>query len=292
MKLFQIFNVYNLFTPTKLSAYIKVIGVTNIVNYFDIDRYDVNLDIYGVTIDSLNFQSITQNTNKIMAFDSFPDYTGNGYLESISPISSSDYSIVEYPVRSTDAASLPQTYKIWARINTPSSDFTARVYLDSVLVTTISGAGLANDWEWIESTFTISDTNIKTLGIKIETVNGKIDKMYIAPYGSAVTPVGTGLPFSISPYITLHSEVYTVGDDEKPISPLYIYDYKNSLEDLRFSDWYNFDINFLDNSWAVEWNDRYSLVLFTSGCDLNKYLIWDLYYSDEYDCGPSGILNK
>lgn len=197
---------------------------------------------------------------------------------------------VFYPIKST-LSSFPETYKVWLRVRSVYGLFSAGIYLDSVLKDSAYSTSISSEWSWISSTLILEDSNIKELGIKIHSFGSELDKVFITPESSGVIPSGLGPLFNPSPYITVHAKIYKT-DNLLPSVPLYIYDYKNSLENIIANGWYNFDTNFLDNAWSESFYGKYAFVLFSAGTNHNQYLIWDQENSDEYTGNPSAVLNK
>jgi len=288
LKLAQIFNVYGAYTPSKVSLYFKTFNCQSEIDYFNVSYFNADVPLWGAVIDSLNFISLTQAEQQLMAFDDVADYTGEGFLTVVSIGSSSTDPTVYYPIKVDDGHT--GNYTIYVRARTVSGRIRMGIYIDGVHTTDIVDAAVPDtNWRWYSTTFDITDTDVKNLGIRMLTTNSSIDQIYIAPTASVTVPAGTGHDFTTSPYITVHGEVYTVGSDGRPVSPLYIYDYKTSAGELRFDGWYNFDLSFLDSRWAITFSDRYAIVIFSSGSDSDKYILWEFGDVDPYVCGPSAI---
>ena len=213
------------------------------------------------------------------------------FLDPYAQYVSSGAPMVVYPIKSTVDA-FPNTYNTWLRVRSTYGIFSAGIYLDNVLENNIYNTSVSSSWSWVYTTITIEDGNIKNLGIKIDTFGSEIDKIFISPSSLSIVPVGMGPSFNDSLFITLHAKIYNVDENNLPTTPLYIYDYKTTIEEIKNSDWYNFDINFLDPIWEVLFSDRCALVLFTSGTNPSKYLIWESSDTDEYMSDPSALLNK
>ena len=69
LKLAQVFNVYGTYTPAKASCYFKTFNCQSDIDYFDVSSLDESSSIRGATIDALNFISLTQAEQQLMAFD-------------------------------------------------------------------------------------------------------------------------------------------------------------------------------------------------------------------------------
>jgi hypothetical protein len=70
-----------------------------------------------------------------------------------------------------------------------------------------------------------------------------------------------------------------------PNSPLFIYDYKNSITEIIQDDWYNFNIKVLDDTHgytsASDFTEDYYLVMSVSGSNTSNFIIWELIDNDE-----------
>ncbi|MBD3228670.1 MAG: hypothetical protein GF329_10845, partial [Candidatus Lokiarchaeota archaeon] len=291
LKIAQVFNVYDVYTPSKASIYLKVKNAESEIDYFNVSAYDSSVPLWGAVIDALNFISLTQNSQKLMAFDDVPDYTGEGFLKAISFSNSpSSNAMVYYPIKSDEDHK--GSYTVWIRARTITGQIRLRLYLDDSHVSTIEDNAVPDDsWRWYNANFNLNHTSKKNFGIEIDTLNVAIDKIYIAPSALDTPPVSVGHDFTDSPYITVHGELYTVDSLGRPEVPLYIYDYKTTAGELRFNGWYNFDLSFIDSNWATSFTDRYAFVLFSSGSLSNKYILWEFGDVDPYVCGPSAIKN-
>jgi len=285
VKLSQAFNVFDAFTPTKASVYLKPFSGGSSIDYFDVSTYDSSADIWGATIDSLNFSTLVQDENALMALEDVLDYTGAGYLESIG---SGDDSQVNYPIRSD--TSHTGVYVVYIRARSITGRFNVKLFLDDTFEVEIDDAAVPDtSWRWYNTTITISDTDTKLLGIRFFQQGSSIDKIYISPNTLETVPVGQGHSYTDAPYITLHAEVYTVDNNDRPVSPLMIYDYKTTLTDVLTEGWYNFDLNFLEPGFAVSFPNSYAIVLFAAGSNNDRYILWELQNFDEYICGSSAI---
>jgi len=285
VKLSQAFNVFGAFTPTKASVYLKPFSGTPSVDYFDVSTYDASADLWGATIDALNFSTLVQDENALMALEEVLDYTGAGYLEAIG---SGDDSQVNYPIAS-DSAHVG-TYVVYIRARSITGTFNVKLFLDDEFEIEITDAAVPDtSWRWYNTTITISDVDTKMLGIRFFQEGSSIDKIYIAPNTLETVPTGRGSNYTDAPYITLHAEVYTVDNNDRPVSALRIYDYKTTLTDVLTEGWYNFDLNFLDPNLAVPFPNSYAIVLFAAGSDNDRYVLWELQSFDEYVCGSSAI---
>jgi len=274
VKLAQIFYVNGLFTPTKASILLKTVG-DGYCDFFDISS--------TVIIDALNFSQIDQSDNKLIPYQQYTGYTSKGSLF-VKGVSGGDgYSTVSYPIQSSSAGS----HILWLKYIAPLGEFKANVYIDNVLISSIDETTAAsNDWHWISTTFNVVDDDIHVLKIKMQESTTALDRMCIAT--DVVIPEDI-LKYQSS-FITVHLQVYTVNDNDVPLSPLSIYDSKSTIKDIKGDDWYSFDLNFLDPSEAIDFDGSYALVVYASGGNAFRYLIWELVNNDDpYICGPSAI---
>jgi len=275
VKLAQIFGVYDQFVPTKASLYLR--PKLN-------DPSSVFLFSDDVSIDSLNFSSLSQGVNKLVPSETVVDFTGTGYLSVDVFDETGSYATVDYPIR----ASSTGQYRLWLRTRTSTGIFRSEVFLGGTSVGNINNLAATASWEWNSTIINIENTDTNILKIQ-PTVDGSfIDKIYITS-DTITAPVGAGPDISASPYITIHVRLYTVDNNDIPVDPLYVYDYITTIFDLKTDDWYNFNLNFLDSSRAVSFSDKYALVVYSSGSDESRYIVWEISDADEYIDGPSAI---
>jgi hypothetical protein len=290
MRLAQEFNVTGGFLPSKASIYLKRSG-KNSFDYFPIEDDKDN------TIDATNFRSIKQKSNKVIFNDTTEGFTDNGYMQflggSVAPLNGnfdSDYSIITYPVKAINEG----IYTLWLRVRVedenPSASgtempFIADLMLDNVTVTSISENIFDNEWVWLSSTFTFADNVKHNLGIRIKGKNNLLDKILIT--ADSQEPFLEGPPISVRPFVTVHLKVYEALGNEYPVNPLYIYDYKNSIDEVINDDWYNFNIRIIEESIgftnASDFSQNYFLVVSTSGNSSSNYITWELVDNDEYN---------
>lgn len=261
--------------PSKASLYLKKLG-NNISKYWEVFS-DIDL-----VIDASNFKDILQGEDKYIFSDQINGFTGNGYIY-LERNDNEDYGIIEYPIKALDI----DTFKVWVRFNSiESSDFKADLLFDSVVVSSVDCV-VDNpsdpDWSWCSFDLVIPDNNQHNLGIRIKEKGCAIDKIYITS-GDAV-PKGEGPSNSVSPYLTVHLQVYE-SDGNQPSTPLFIYDYKNSINEIVVDDWYNFNIKVLDDYHgyldASQFSGSYFMVLSESGSTLDHFILWQMEENDEY----------
>ena len=271
-KLGQIFYVYGQFVPSKVSVYIRMSGNYN-VPYFDITS--------PVAIDALNFSNLTQSQNKNIPYEKYDDYSAKGSLYTLKLYNNDNCAIVYYPIKGTTG-----TVNMYIRSRTSTGRFIANIYLDEDVISTINQIAPVATWGWIGQTFNITDDNIHTIGIQMLEDGNAVDRICISQ--SVVVPDNVN-DYQNS-FLTLHYMIYSTDDNDQPKDFINIYDYKTSLDELRNDDWYNFGVNFLDNSLSIPFTDKYAIVLFSSGGSQDNFLVWELTdNNDPYICGPSAI---
>ena len=106
-----------------------------------------------------------------------------------------------------------------------------------------------------------------------------------------MSPHSSGPEHSLSPYVTVHMRLYD--SDGSPTTPLFVYDYKNTLTDIVQDDWHNFDIGVMNGTYgytdAADFSGNYFLVMSSSGGDYDNFVIWEMVDNDEYMSLPSAI---
>lgn len=280
-RLAQEFEVAQSFLPSKATLYLKR-GGENTYGYWPISATQENV------IDATNFSSIVQGQDKLIYADSIEGYTGAGYMF-LERDDYGDYGEIRYPIRAVAS----DTYELWIRcISTESDDFNAEVLIDGEVVKTLSETvnNPSNlEWAWVNTTIVLPDTSEHTLGIKIKEKGAAIDKLYID--AASTTPYADGPAYGTSPYVTVHLRCFD--SDGSPTTPLFVYDYKNTITDIVEDDWYNFDITVLDefhgHTTANDFAGSYFLVLSTSGSHAENYIVWDMVDNDEYMMFPSAF---
>jgi hypothetical protein len=291
--------VMNDFAPiNNLTIGTEEVGSVNDNFYGDMD----NFCIFEKTLtqDDIDFlynngngtEALSGNINEIIFEDTVEGFTGNGYMATAqSPPSFSDYKTLNYPIR----AITPDTYNLWMRvINTSSASLEMEVLIDGNVSKTIStfidspSDGL--EWSWVNTTLILPDNRDHTLGIRIKGNNTAIDKIYID--ASTDTPYTEGPDLSDAPYLTAHMQVYDSLKGE-PNSPIFAYDYKNSITEVIQDDWYNFDIKVLDDTHgymnANDFHESFYLVMSVSGSNTSNFIVWELVDNDEYNAPSSAI---
>ncbi len=281
LRLAQEFSVDGEFLPSKVTVYLKRSG-NNSNNYWPILKYRKNV------IDATNFSTITSTDNKVYFSDIINRFTGNGYMtldrgpDPSIETNSSAYSIINYPIRAIEA----DTFYFWMRVtSTESNNFQAEILIDgniSKTINTVVNNPSGDDWGWVSTTIVLPDTSEHILGIRIKENGGAIDKIYMDI--NDITPYDIGPDYSLSPYVTVHMKVYE--SNEKPTNQLFIYDYKNTIEDIIIDDWYNFNIKVMNGDYGYtkdsDFSSSYFLVMSTSGGNFDNFITWEMVSNDEY----------
>jgi len=237
-------------------------------------------------------ETVFEGSNIITFNDITGGFTGNGYMISQDELyPASDFGVINYPIR----AITPDTYDLWLRvINTSNDNLEIEMLIDGNVTKTIStfidnpSDGL--EWTWVSTSLVLPDNRDHILGIRIKENNVAIDKMYIEV--DSTTPYTEGPDLSVSPYITAHMKVYDSLKSE-PNSPIFVYDYKNSITEIIQDDWYNFDIKVLDETHgymsASDFHESFYLVMSLSGSNTSNFVVWELIDNDEYSAPSSAI---
>ncbi len=278
LRLSQVFIVNGLYVPTKASLYFKRAG-GNESSYFD-------LSTGSYSIDATNFSSINQGTNKLIISESLAEFTDNAFLSVyggvIDPYVSDLFAVVNYPIK-TDS---PGKYNLYLRGRSESGSFDAEILIDDVPINSISSTPGSIEWTWFSTDFVLPDTDSHNLGIRLEKDNNDLDKIYISK--SVDLPINEGPDSDLAPFVTVHLQVYETTIDYIPTVPLPIYDYKTTINEVVIDDWYNFDINTIDNS-SLSFDSSYALVVSSSGRRPTNFVVWELADSDEYEIFYSAI---
>ncbi len=281
LRLAQEFSVDGEFLPSKATVYLKRNG-SNFADYWPI--YNTRKNV----IDATNFSTITDAENIVYFSDEIEDFTGNGYMivdgipDPSLNVGSLTYPVINYPIKAIEE----DTFYFWMRVtSTESNIFQAEILIDgniSKTISTIISNPSGDSWSWVSTTIVLPDTSEHILGIKIKEKGAAVDKIYIDT--NDVIPYIVGSEYSFSPYVTVHMKVYE--SNEKPINPLFIYDYKNTIDDIVIDDWYNFNIKVMNSNYgyieASDFSDSYFLVMSTSGGNFDNFIIWEMVDNDEY----------
>ncbi|KKM89381.1 hypothetical protein LCGC14_1249260, partial [marine sediment metagenome] len=286
LRLAQEFNVEGEYIPSKASVYLKRIG-KNINNFWTL--YDDRKNVIDVT----NFSSINQKSNKIIFDDTISNFTGNGYMilsprEDLEIIGGrdEDFSVINFPIKSENVNRFRLLIRGLVNSPDPSGElkFKIDILLDGVLVDEINKNITYNEWTWFDSILTIPDQNEHILGIRLKEQSNAIDKIYLDTDDSVVGSIySQGPSYSISPYVTVHLKIHE-SDGKYPAESLFIYDYKTTIDEIKNDDWYNFNINLLDNRLnnPSAFSEDCFIVMSTTGGGDENFVIWEIVDSDEY----------
>lgn len=270
VRLAQLFDVDS-FLPTKASVFLKRAG-ENGGSYFD-------LTSGNAVIDATNFSSITQDTNKVIIDDRTSDFTGSGYMRAQQVGSATEWASLNYSVRTDN----PGKYYLYLRTN--SGLFVVDILIDGQRYEERSISTGGTGWTWNRFEFVLPDEDQHVLSIKMKGDGQILDKVYIDTV--LTSPTGSGHQYSISPFVTVHLQVYETNNDA-PDTPLFVYAWKTTVDEVTNDDWYNFEIRPLDGS-SMQLDGRYALVMAATGSDRSNFVIWELVDNDEYLMLPSAL---
>jgi len=248
-------------------------------------------------------EEFTFEGNLLTINDAVDGYTGNGYMSfqeigSISTLYNIDYQnapILEYPVTASEAKEYflilrGQALEGNPSVGNPSAggsrEFKVDILLDGVVIDIIEEnfvSGDPMDWVTVTSNIVFPDTSKHTLGIRIRSENTTLDRIAIPGYDLGSEAISD----TKSPYITIHMQVYKVNNNFDILDEFPIYDFKNSLDEVLYTDWYNFNIKSWDSD--VDYSENAALVLSSSGSDSNNFIVWELIDNNEYQASPSAI---
>lgn len=191
-----------------------------------------------------------------------------------------NWGILSYNVR-TDT---PSKFYLYLRGWSSTGIFKVSILIDGFVVNTINSVALSA-WSWFATDFVLPDDKEHILGIRLEENSNLLDKIEIK--SSGIPPIGDGADVSLSPFVTIHLQIYDLKNLE-PDNPLFIYDWKTTISEVRIDDWYNFTIQYLDGP-SLGFDESYALVLSASGGSSDNYVIWELIDNEEYLLLPSSV---
>jgi hypothetical protein len=280
-KLAQVFSVNGNFVPTKASLKLLVNNPDK-TDFFDLSQENI--------IDANNFYAVSLFTNNIFVSDTVSGYSGSGYVVVPSavyaaPGAITNFSIIEFPVKDSG------NHDVYLRVNKlAAGNIDYQILIDDAVALNGPFAAAGGVWEWIGPlSINLADSNEHDLGIRIGTTDALLDQVAIDP---VVAPVGASAKiFTDAPYITAHVGLYNINVDYQPTTPLYIHDFKTTRENMKQSDWYNFDLNPIDDGVSITYDDSFAIVLSSSGSDDDNFLVWENFDSnaDGYTSEPSAI---
>ena len=279
----QIFDINDSFTPTKASLYLRRSG-SDAASFFTIS------DVTPLVIDASNFLNLQQNGYRFIFSDTYSDYTGNGFLEVVKGNSSSRYPIVEYPVRATNSG----LFYLSVRGQALMTEYSFDVLIDNTVVSSVSEtfALPSTTWRWFNATFVLPDTQTHTLGIRMNKEETTLDQLYISMIENPTLFVDNySSSLSISPFVTLHANLNEVDNDYNILGRFFVYDYKNSIEDIRGDGWYNFDLQSFGSN-VPDFSEKAAIVFSTSGDNMTNHIVWELSTAEDgnpYYLLPSAV---
>jgi hypothetical protein len=270
IRLGQIFGADG-FVPSKASLYLKRAGSNS----------DTAFDLSGgaAVIDATNFSSITDAQHRVVIDDRTLGFSGNGYMRVQQVSGGTEYPSLNYPIR-TDK---PGKYNVYIHVNT--GVFIADVLIDGQRVEAITAVSFDPTWTWITTSIVLPDAEEHLLSFQMKGNGYRLDKVYISEAGAS--PSGTGPAYTVSPFVTLHLQVFqTVAN--APTTPLFVYSWKTTLDEVITDDWYNFVIKPLDGS-TTPYSGMFALVLSATGSRHDNFVMWELVDNDEYLMLPSAL---
>ena len=273
----QVFTTYGddgHFTPTKISAYLRRFG-NNTNNYYILDD--------DIVLDATNFSTLTSGANKVMLEDDYSNYTNNGYMQ-LHDNSGSTWDRIVYPIAAVEAGLVD----VWLRVRSPSTNGNLRLYFDALNVVSYNNNLGTADWIWINLSFVLPDVLEHTLSLEIREADMCVDKIIIG-FNNVSTPSGVGPALSTPQFVTAHMKIYEVDSNYQPTNSILIYDYKNTIDDIKLSDWQNFACTNIDTVSEGFNNEYYAMVLSSSGSTESNFIVWDILdnNADPYD--PYGV---
>ena len=158
--------------------------------------------------------------------------------------------------------------------------------VDGTQVETINSGVIDTQWTWLSSSFVLPDVSEHILGIRLEENNTRLDKIYID--GSSASPTGDGPSLTTSPFVTIHTQIYET-ENSLPTTPLLVYDWKTTRDEIKKDDWYHFNISAISDSVIIDYNSVYAIVLSSSGGSNINFVVWELVDNDEYLILPSAV---
>lgn len=277
LRLGQEFPVDSNFVPSKTSLYLKKVG-NNIDNAWIVNRTK------AASIDATNFKSLVKQNNKVVFDDSISGYSGNGYMicAPYEYLAEPQSGILSYPIKTNE----PGVYYLHLRLLIKENyTTTVSTSIDNKEIGSETEPYSGQDsWAWHTYKFVIPDTNIHLINISLSSAFAAIDKIIID--SSSADPIGYGQDFSESPYITMHLRLFDSSPYSTPDLPLFIYDYKTTLEDITRDDWYNFNIRVLDSTIGYtvpeDFPGSYFIVVSSTGTTNKNYILWEFDEVDEY----------
>lgn len=267
----QVIPVNGQYSPSKISLFLNPTVSNSSANYFNISE--------GFVADASNFIEIEDRESKVMFDFLYPNYTGMGYMSSVSIGGSLDFSILKYNV----FCDVQKNFKIWFRGNLPSGVFKLYIYLNGMLVDIINEISTpSNDWIWSMSSVDIDEGQNE---LSLQIIDGNLDKIYFS--FSEDEPSGEGPQYTLANYFNVHVNAFKA-DSLLNIetNALKVYGYKNSFLNIKKPDWYNFNIDFLDDTFLTTIDQNLVIFLSSSGTDILNKVSWETVDVDEYNLFP------
>ena len=263
--------------PPKVSAYLRPVGSASGTSWVvpsDEDTY--------VTFDATAVRYVEQGSAHTVVHDQIVDHTCGGYMRFRNGGGGTD-PYIYYPIKLEKSGGLVEmTFRLRA---TATGIVNVKITLDGEVVSTGTfGIAATGVWYAPALDFVIPDNKEHEVGISMVHETSGED----AYLDLLVLTLGT---FSVGsfdfddlltpPYVTVHSKVYILGPDGLPSSEVAIYDTKNTLDDIKTDDWYNFRTSPLPPLTSIEDDGSdYAFAIFTSQDIADHYVIWDLANED------------
>ena len=271
-KVAQVFPVYDNFTPSKASVHLRT-------------SLHMNSAIFShsgtdIVIDATNFSELSQGGYKMVLGDSYAGCTGKGYME-VSNISTGTYPIISFPV----SVSTTATYYFYLRVRNPGGGLTIDGYINDDEDSSQNYPAVGAAWSWVRVDFNLDEGSSYKIGFQLRDAGAMVDKIVMT--NIIAIPVGSGPDYSVSPYLTIHMRLFSVGGNSFPVNQYFVYDYKTTISEVVQDSWYNFNISFLHSNGVETYTDLCAIVLSASGSHNRNFIFWDLTPSSEYTFEPS-----
>jgi hypothetical protein len=177
-----------------------------------------------------------------------------------------------------------QTYYVYIRCQNSNSNDVFTLMIDGNVQSQINLTS-SNEWQFLFATITIPDNNLHEIQISFSNKNTYFDCFTIS--STLLNNPSIISEISTSPYFNLHLQVYEF-NNEVIGNKVNLYYYKNSINDLKTDDWYNFYTLTYDQS--IPSINNYAYVLSSTGALQNNYCVWQWTDFSEYVLNPCGIL--
>jgi hypothetical protein len=267
------------YLPSKASIYLNLAGQNQ--GHFVVEE--------TLVVDASNHAGLKTSTDS--GFLLSPG-TGGGSMESIFGGSSLDIfenqgfvenesSWIRYPLQFKDDSVYTINLRLKAKASHGgSSRLGFSVALDDHLVYEHSESVVGDTWIWRNFTIVVPDPEIHDFKITPTTPEISIDKIVISK--DDTIPTGEGPEADLSPFVTVHSQVYSINDETgEPENQMPVYDARNTLGDVLDEGWYNFDLTPVLSGGSYSETSEFALVVSVSGGNNNHFVSWDTSVASE-----------